>query len=80
MNEATKLSDSQRTALAKQLEHYSGDIWEKAKDKYHQYRSSRKQALIKESLPDDARKMADGITALRAKLVPLAARGKSEFF
>ncbi|MGA2269060.1 MAG: hypothetical protein ABSH44_11380 [Bryobacteraceae bacterium] len=80
MNEATKLSDSQRTALAKQLANYTGDIWEKAKDKYSKARSSRKQALITESLPDDARKMADGIVALRAKLVPLEDDFRAEGF
>ena len=67
-----KLSDSQRTALEKKLvTNYSGDIWGKARDKYSEARSSRRQALIKETLPDDARKMAHGIIALRSKLVPL---------
>jgi hypothetical protein len=71
-NPKIKLSDSQRTALEKKLvTNYSGDIWGKARDKYSEARSSRRQALIKESLPDDARKMADGIIALRSKLVPL---------
>jgi hypothetical protein len=74
MEETTKikLSDSQRTALEKKLlANYTGDIWEKARDKYYEARSLRKQVLIKESLPDDVQKMADGIIALRAKLVPL---------
>ena len=70
-NPKIKLSDSQRTALEKKLANYSGEIWDKARDKYSDARSSRRQALIKESLPDDVKKMADGIIALRAKLVPL---------
>ncbi|HEV8039823.1 MAG TPA: hypothetical protein VGP62_13230 [Bryobacteraceae bacterium] len=68
----TTLSDSRRTAFEKMLAtNYGNPVWERARDKYETVRRSRKQELIRSSLPVEAKKLAGEIESLRAELEPL---------
>jgi hypothetical protein len=68
----TTLSDSRRTAFEKMLvTSYSNPVWERAKDKYDRVRRSRRQELIRSSLPAEAKKLVGEIESLRAELEPL---------
>lgn len=70
--EVNHLSDAQRKALvALVTTNYSSDIWSRARRKYDEFRSSRKQAMIKELMPDDVRKLAADIVSLKDKLETL---------
>ena len=49
MKEGTQLTQPQRTALLKLIaSDYSGEIWNRARDKYNEIRDSLEEALIKE--------------------------------
>jgi hypothetical protein len=66
------LSDSRRTAFEKMLvTSYSNPVWERARDKYDRVRRSRKQELIRSSLPAEAKKLVAEIESLRAEIEPL---------
>jgi hypothetical protein len=75
------LSDSRRTAFEKMLAaSYSNPVWERAKNKYDRVRRSRKQELIRSSLPAEAKKLVGEIESLRAELEPLEGKLRAAGF
>lgn len=69
MNEVTtQLTQPQRKALVEMIAKYSGDVWDRAKDKYEHARASRKEAVIREVAGDGVTKAKDTLRSLRVKI------------